>query len=212
MRTKYIIQNNKFILMENTEPTHFKTPSEFNSWLKNHHDKEKELWVGFHKVKSGLESINWPQAVDEALCFGWIDGITKSIDQNSYMIRFTPRKKNSIWSNVNMNRMAELTKANRVQPAGIKAYEHRQENKSGIYSFEQTGVELNDDYQQLFRKNIAAWDFFNSQAPWYIRTATWWVISAKREETRIKRLNQLIAESEKGKRLAQLSRGKTSSL
>jgi uncharacterized protein YdeI (YjbR/CyaY-like superfamily) len=198
--------------MENTEPTYFKNPVEFNNWLKNHHDREKDLWVGFYKVKSGLESITWPESVDEALCFGWIDGIRKSIDENSYMIRFTPRKKDSIWSNVNINRFTELTKANRVQPAGIKAYEYRQENKSGIYSFEQSTVELNDDFKELFKKNKVAWNFFYSQAPWYIRTASWWVISAKREETRIKRLNQLTAESEKGQRLAQLTRGKTSSL
>jgi uncharacterized protein YdeI (YjbR/CyaY-like superfamily) len=179
----------------------FKTPSAFRKWLEAHHATSKELWVGFYKKGSGKPSIDWPESVDEALCFGWIDGIRKSIDEESYMIRFTPRKPTSVWSAVNIRNVEKLIKENRMQPAGLKAFEARKENRSGIYAYEQRSAELVEPYLGKLKRNRSAWEFFQSQPAGYRKQMNWWVVSAKQEETRLKRLARLIEESAAGRRL-----------
>ena len=181
-------------------PKFFKTPSAFRKWLERHHGTAKELWVGFYKKSSGKESITWPESVDEALCFGWIDGLRKSIDDQSYKIRFSPRKPSSVWSSVNIRNVQELIKQNRMRPAGLKAFEARKENRSGIYSYEQRSPELVEPYLGKLKRNRAAWKFFQAQPAWYRKQMNWWVVSANREETRLKRLDKLIEESAQGRR------------
>jgi uncharacterized protein YdeI (YjbR/CyaY-like superfamily) len=184
------------------KPTFFAKPAALRAWLQKHHDKPLELWVGFYKKGSGKRSITWPESVDEALCFGWIDGVRKRIDDISYVIRFTPRKRGSIWSAVNVKRVAELTRLGLMQPEGIRAFEARKESKSGIYSYEQkTAAKLDDADEKRFRANKKAWEFFLAQAPSYRRLMIWRVISAKKVETRVKRLDALIEESARGRRV-----------
>jgi uncharacterized protein YdeI (YjbR/CyaY-like superfamily) len=188
-------------------PTFFETPADFRAWLEEHHESEKELLVGFYKKGSGRPSITWPESVDEALCFGWIDGIRRGIDEESYSIRFTPRKPTSNWSSVNVARVAELTKEGRMRPAGTAAFERRSEARSGIYSYEQRKeAKLEPAQQREFEAHPKAWAFFNDQPPGYRRTATHWVVRAKREETRAKRLATLIEDSAAGRRLRHLTR------
>ena len=181
--------------------TFFKSSHEFREWLEMHHIDARELWVGFYKKNSGKPSITWPESVDQALCFGWIDGVRKSIDDTSYMIRFSPRKSTSIWSAVNMKRAEELATQGLMRPAGEKAFELRKENRSGIYSYEQRSASLPESYEKTLKENRAAWDFFQAQPPSYRKIAFWWVVSAKKEETRLKRLDKLIDYSARGKRL-----------
>jgi uncharacterized protein YdeI (YjbR/CyaY-like superfamily) len=173
----------------------FKSPADFRKWLQNNHASADELWVGFYKKGSGRQSITWPESVDEALCFGWIDGIRKSVDEESYTIRFTPRRPGSIWSAVNIKRAQALIDEGYMQPVGHAAFLARKENRSGIYSYEQRKDQLDEPYQNLLRKNKTAWDFFHSQSPSYRKAAVWWVVSAKREETRLKRMAKLIEDS-----------------
>jgi uncharacterized protein YdeI (YjbR/CyaY-like superfamily) len=182
-------------------PHFFKTPAAFRKWLAANHSKSKELSVGFYKKGSGKPSITWPESVDEALCFGWIDGIRKSIDHDSYKIRFTPRKPGSIWSAINIRNAERLIKEKRMQPAGLKAYELRKEFRSGIYSYEQRSPELVEPYAREFKRNKAAWKFFAAQPPGYRKMMNWFIVSAKQEKTRVKRLKQLIAKSEQGERV-----------
>jgi len=170
-----------------------------------HHDSETELWVGFYKKDSGKASITWPQSVDEALCFGWIDGIRKNIDEVSYKIRFTPRKQRSTWSAVNIKRVAELTEQGLMQKPGLEAFAARQENRSGIYSYEQRSPELPAQYAKKLKKNATAWKFFQAQPPSYRKAVNWWVLSAKQEETRLKRLDKLIEDSAAGRRVPQFT-------
>jgi uncharacterized protein YdeI (YjbR/CyaY-like superfamily) len=189
------------------KPAFFASPDAFRAWLEKHHDHAQELWVGFHKKSSGKPSITWPQSVDAALCFGWIDGIRRSVNAESYTIRFTPRKPDSTWSAINIKRVGELRKMGVMQPAGLKAFERRQDDKSAIYSYEQRRTaKLSEAYEKQFRATKKAWIFFQAQPPWYRRTASWWVISAKKEETRLKRLATLIEDSEKGQAIAPLKR------
>jgi uncharacterized protein YdeI (YjbR/CyaY-like superfamily) len=189
------------------EPTFFETPEQFRSWLHANHLAAGELWVGFYKVGTGRPSITWRQSVDEALCVGWIDGIRKRLDDDSYVIRFTPRKPGSNWSAINIRRMGELEAEGRVLPAGAAAFARRRDDKSAIYSYERRHTaELPAEYEERFRANPAAWDFFQSQPPWYRRTSTHWVISARKEETREKRLSTLIDDSANGRTIAQLTR------
>jgi uncharacterized protein YdeI (YjbR/CyaY-like superfamily) len=192
------------------EPTFFRSPADFRKWLEKHHATARELWVGFYKKGSGEPSITWPESVDEALCFGWIDGLRKGVDGRSYKIRFTPRKTVSVWSAVNIKRVAALTDEGRMRPAGLKAFEARKENKSGIYSYEQRRAALEEPYAGILRKNGAARAFFEAQPPSYRKAAGWWVVSAKKEETRLKRLEQLIADSANGRRLGHTVRKKPS--
>ncbi|MBX7225988.1 MAG: YdeI/OmpD-associated family protein [Chitinophagales bacterium] len=179
-------------------PIFFETPEAFRKWLEYNHNKESEVYIGFYKVKSGKPSMNWSQSVDMALCFGWIDGVKYSIDNESYMIRFTPRKKTSIWSAVNIKKVEHLIKAGLMTKSGLDAFNHRTEHKSKIYSFEKEEVKFSSAYEQLFKANKVAWEYFQSLAPSYRKPSSNWVMSAKQEATQLKRLHELIADSEKG--------------
>ena len=161
------------------------------------------MWVGFYTKDSGKPSITWPESVDQALCFGWIDGIRKRVDEISYQIRFTPRRPGSIWSAINIKRAKQLVRQKQMRPTGLKAFAARIENKSGIYSYEQRSTELSQAYAKLVKNNKAASNFFEKQSPSYRKMIGWWIISAKKEETRMARLAKLISESAKGKRLFQ---------
>jgi uncharacterized protein YdeI (YjbR/CyaY-like superfamily) len=182
-------------------PKFFRTPSDFRVWLEGNHATAGELLVGFHKKGSGKPSMTWPESVDEALCVGWIDGIRRRIDEASYTIRFTPRRKGSIWSAINIARVTALTSERRMQAAGLAAFERRQPHKSGIYAYEQRRDHLDEPYQSRLRKHKAAWTFFQAQPPSYRKRANWWIVSAKQGETRLKRLAKLIEASAHGKRL-----------
>ena len=189
------------------KPRFFPTPSHFRRWLQKHHAQSGELWVGFYKRDSGKPSITWPEAVAQALCFGWIDGVRKSLDAASYVIRFTPRTPTSTWSAVNITRAQELVAQGLMAPAGVTAFEKRSDEKSAIYSYEQRkSAQLEKAHEQKFRAKRRAWEFFLSRPPWYRRTATYWVISAKKEETRDKRLQTLIECSERQKPVPPLAR------
>lgn len=179
-------------------PTFFTSPLEFRNWLQQHHATESEVLVGFYKVGSKNPSLTWSESVDEALCFGWIDGVRTSIDADRYQIRFTPRKKGSIWSRVNIRKVALLIEQDRMQPAGMAAFEARQEAKSEVYAFEQETVAFTPEQETQFAAHESAWEYFNGLAPSYRKTAIHWVTSAKQETTRHKRLLQLITDSEDG--------------
>jgi uncharacterized protein YdeI (YjbR/CyaY-like superfamily) len=188
-------------------PTFFATPAEFRAWLEEHHDAGGELWVGFHKKGSGKPSVTWPEAVDQALCFGWIDGLRKGIDETSYTIRFTPRKPRSTWSLVNVNRAKELAELGLMTPAGVAAFEARTEENSGVYSYEQrNAAKLDPAHERQFRANEKAWRFFQAQPAGYRKTAIWWIVSAKKEETRLRRLAALVEHSAEGRRIPPLTR------
>jgi uncharacterized protein YdeI (YjbR/CyaY-like superfamily) len=187
------------------KPTFFPTPAGFRAWLEAHHDQFQELFVGFHKKSSGKPSITWPESVDAALCFGWIDGVRKSLDETSYTIRFTPRRPTSTWSAINIKRVQQLKKMGLMHPAGLKAFAARSAKKSGIYSYEQRkSAQFTREQAKQLRANKAAWEFFRSQAPWYQRVCTYWVISAKKEETKFKRLSELIGHSQNRRKMPQL--------
>jgi len=181
--------------------TYFRTPADLRTWFRANHAKAQELWAGFYKRDSGKPSVTWPESVDEALCVGWIDGIRKRIDDESYTIRFTPRRKGSIWSAVNIRRVTVLTAEKRMRPAGAKAFAARLENKSGIYAYEQRRDRLEEPYAGLMKKHKAAWTFFEVQPPSYRKVVGWWIVSAKREETRLQRLHKLTEACARGKRL-----------
>jgi uncharacterized protein YdeI (YjbR/CyaY-like superfamily) len=189
------------------KPTFFATPAAFRAWLERHHETAKELLVGFYKTNSGKPSITWPQSVDEALCFGWIDGVRKSLGPDAYTIRFTPRKPKSIWSAINVDKVAQLKKLGKMRPAGLRAFAHRTAERTGVYSFERhRAAKLTPAQESALRANRKAAAFFDAQAPWYRRTVTHWVISAKREETRQRRLKLLIADSAAGRTIGPLTR------
>ena len=189
------------------KPVFFPTPSKFRAWLEKYHDSRQELWVGFYKKSSGQPSLTWPESVDEALCFGWIDGLRKSIDEVSYTIRFSPRKPRSIWSAINIKRAQELRTAGRMSAAGLEAFAKRADEQSAIYSYEQRkSAQLEVADERKFRANQPAWSFFQSQPPSYRRIATYWVTSAKKEETKAKRLGILIECSTRGESIRPLKR------
>ena len=190
------------------KPLYFRTPADFRAWLERHHTTAPELLVGFYKKGSGRPSITWPESVDEALCFGWIDGVRRTVDEERYVIRFTPRRARSIWSAVNVSRVAELTKLGRMHPAGLEAFAARDPKRTGIYAFEQKpeGQSLSAEYRAKLEANKKAWAFFQAQAPWYQRTTSWWVMSAKKEETRLRRLAALIDDCAHGRPVKQLTR------
>jgi uncharacterized protein YdeI (YjbR/CyaY-like superfamily) len=183
------------------EPTFFATPARFRAWLKKHHETADELLVGFYKKGSGRPSITWPESVDEVLCVGWIDGVRRNVDEESYSIRFSPRQPASVWSAVNIRRVAVLIEEGRMTPAGLAAFEKRRENRSGIYAYEQRPQDLPEPHATTFRQDAAAWAFFMAQPPYYRKTLVWWVVSAKQEATRESRLAKLIAESAAGRRM-----------
>lgn len=181
--------------------TFFPTPEDFRKWLEKNHTTEKELLVGFWKVGTKKPSMTWSESVDQALCFGWIDGVRKSIDNESYSIRFTPRKPTSIWSAVNIRKVEELTKAGLMTEAGRKAFELRKEEKSAIYSHEKEPATLDPEFEKQFKANKKAWEFFSNQAPSYKKVMLHWIMSAKQEKTRLSRLEKTIRESELEKRV-----------
>lgn len=187
--------------------TFFETKTDFKNWLENHHTTEEVLWMGLYKVNSGKTSIRWSEAVEVALCFGWIDGLRKSIDDDSYKIRFTPRKSNSHWSQKNIDTAEQLIEEGRMQPAGLRAYRQRDEDNSAQASYEQEEVSLKKEYEKKIRANPKAWAFFQELAPGYTRTSIHWVMSAKMEETRQRRLQVLIESCEKGQKIPLLRRG-----
>lgn len=184
------------------KPLFFSTPVQFREWLKQHHSAESELWVGFYKKHTARPGITWPESVDEALCYGWIDGLRKSIDETSYRIRFTPRKPRSTWSAVNVRRVAALRASGRMQPAGLRAFEQRPEAAKG-YSYEPREARLEGPLLDALKGHVAAWKFFETQPPYYKRLVSWWVMSAKRNETRIRRLQKLIGYSANGQRISE---------
>jgi len=187
------------------KPTFFKSAEEFRTWLGQHHASAKELLVGFFKAGSGRGGITYQEALDEALCVGWIDGVRKRRDALSYTIRFSPRQRRSIWSAVNIRRVGELTTAGRMHPAGTQVFESRDPARSQAYSYEREASRFDPASERRFRANQTAWRFFAAQAPSYRRAITGWVMSAKKEETRWRRLDQLIAHSEHQQRVGLLS-------
>ena len=182
-------------------PTFFATQEDFRKWLAENHKKETEFLVGFYKVGSRKPSMSWSQSVDQALCFGWIDGVRKAIDKESYTIRFTPRRSNSIWSTVNIKKIDELTKAGLMKPAGLAAFKLRKEEKSNIYSHEKEEGELTLVFENEFKNNQTAWDFFNAQPPSYKKVMKHWIMSAKQEKTKLSRLEKAIQISAEQKRM-----------
>lgn len=180
------------------KPKFFSTPAQFRRWLEKNHDRADELLVGFHKKETGKKSITYPEALDEALCYGWIDGVRKRLDETSYTIRFTPRKPKSIWSLVNVKHVERLTKEGRMAEPGLEAYARRDPKRTGIYAFENEPREFSPEYEKKFRANKPAWEFFQREPPSIRRTCIFWVMSAKKEETRLRRLEQLIDSSAKG--------------
>lgn len=190
-------------------PIFFTKPSEFRTWLEKNHDKASEIWVGFYKKGSGKLSITMPESVDEALCFGWIDSVRKGVNDTSYANRFTKRKTRSTWSAINIGRAKELINLGRMQPAGLKAFEQRTDERSAIYSYEQReSPKLGSAFEKQFRANEKAWKFFRAQPPWYQRVSAFWVVSAKKDDTRLKRLTKLIEDSENGRTIPPLTRPK----
>lgn len=190
---------------ELTQPTFFPTPKDFRKWFEKNHDKAKELLVGFYKVASGKKSITWSESVDEAICFGWIDGVRKSIDSESYSIRFTPRNPGSIWSAINIKKVEELSKQELMHPSGFSAFSKRKENKSRIYSYEKEPETLSPGFLKKLKANKKAWAFFRSMAPSYQRPCVHWIMTAKQEATKIKRLEELIIDSAMERKIKRLN-------
>jgi uncharacterized protein YdeI (YjbR/CyaY-like superfamily) len=183
------------------KPRFFATQNEFRNWLEKNHETAKELLVGFWKVASGKPSMNWSESVDQALCFGWIDGVRRRLDDQSYTIRFTARRPTSVWSKINIDKVAVLTQKGLMRPAGLAAFEKRREDRSEIYAYENSPREFTGAMKERFQKENSAWDFFEAQAPSYRRLMVYWVTSAKQDATREKRLGKLIAASRERKRL-----------
>jgi uncharacterized protein YdeI (YjbR/CyaY-like superfamily) len=190
-----------------TTPTFFPTEADFRAWLAAHHETAPELLVGFRKKASGKPSIDWPQARDQALCYGWIDGVRKSLGGESYTIRFTPRRRGSIWSDVNVARYAALTSAGQMTPAGVRAFEDETARR-GVYAYENAQAELTGAETALFRANAAAWADWGKRPPGYRKVALHWVTSAKRPETRARRLATLIADSAAGRKIGAVAIGR----
>lgn len=182
-------------------PKFFPTQADFRRWLEENHATATEIIVGYYNVKSGKGGMNWTESVDQALCFGWIDGVRRKIDEESYSNRFTPRKASSNWSAVNIAKVADLTAKGLMKPAGIEAFAKRKENKSAIYAYENELKEFSGEFEKRFRANETAWNFFEKQANWYKKQMINWVMTAKQEATRVKRLEKLIAESAAEKRV-----------
>lgn len=187
----------------------FTDAAKFRRWLVDNHQRQRELVVGYYKKETGRASMTWSESVDQALCFGWIDGVRRRIDDVSYSIRFTPRKPTSIWSQVNIDKVAKLTEQGLMHPAGLVAFDKRIQNRSGVYSYEQRSITFAEPYLSQFQSVRAAWNYFEQQLASYRKAACWWVLSAKREETRAKRLAQLIAHSVKHQRIPQFLANRT---
>jgi uncharacterized protein YdeI (YjbR/CyaY-like superfamily) len=193
--------------IENTmKPTFFASPGELRKWFEDHHDKETELLIGYYKKSSGKPSITWTESVNEALCYGWIDAVRQGIDETVYTIRFTPRKPGSIWSATNIKNAETLIEKGLMRPAGLKAFEARKKEKSVVYSYEQkNATKLPESYEKKLKANHKAWEFFHSTSPSYQQAAIWWIMSARQEETKLRRLEQLIQDSEQGRTVPPLT-------
>jgi uncharacterized protein YdeI (YjbR/CyaY-like superfamily) len=183
----------------------FRNPAALRKWLDANHSRVDELWIGFYKKASGKKGITYHEALDEALCFGWIDGIRKSVDADSFAQRFTPRRHRSVWSNVNIAKVKKLIDEGRMTEAGLAEFEKRSADRTAIYSFERDSVAFPPALAKQFKAERKAWDFFQSQSPYYRRLATWWVVSARRDDTRQRRLLQLIDDSSAQRRVVALS-------
>lgn len=192
--------------MEPGKITYFKTPAALRKWFGKNHGKKPELWIGYYKKGSGKKSVTYKEALDEALCFGWIDGIAKGIDENKYCQRWTPRRANSIWSAVNIKKVTALIESGKMTPAGLKRFNERDVKRTNLYSFEQKSHELPAPLEKKFKANKKAWANFQAMVPSYKKPALWWVISAKQEATQLRRLETLIADSEAGRPIKQLAR------
>lgn len=179
----------------------FPTQQDFRRWLEENHETETEIFVGYYKVSSGKDGMTWSESVDQALCFGWIDGVRRNIDKESYCNRFTPRKPKSNWSAVNIKKVAELTKKGLMKSAGIAAYAKRTDDKSKVYAYENELKSLSDEFEKRFKENEKAWNFFETQANWYKKQMINWVMTAKQEATRQSRFEKLLTASADGKRL-----------
>lgn len=188
------------------DPVWFDSAAEFYAWLEVHHATESEIFVGFYKANAPVVNMTWREAVDQALCFGWIDGVGRRIDEERRVIRFTPRRPGSNWSKINVAKVGDLERRGLMRPAGRVAFENRREDRTGVYSFESDPHALSPDMEARFRDNSAAWDHFSTQPPWYRRTALHWVMTAKQETTRNRRLDQLIENSSQGFRVPHLRR------
>lgn len=188
------------------KPEYFTSPEAFRRWLDRHHADAGELWVGYYKKSTGKPSMTWPESVDEALCYGWIDGIRKSVDEARYTIRFTPRRPDSNWSAVNVRRAEALIEEGRMQPAGRRAFDARSPARSGQYSYENRPVDLPAEYLARLEADEKAASFWRAQPPWYRRTSAWWIVSAKKEATRLRRLSVLIEHSARGETIPPLTR------
>jgi uncharacterized protein YdeI (YjbR/CyaY-like superfamily) len=187
-------------------PTFFENSEAFGRWLRRNHKKATELWVGYHKRGTGRPSLTWPESVREALRFGWIDGLRRSIDDQTYTIRFTPRKPTSTWSRINIRFAEELIAKGKMEPAGLAAFEARSARQSGVYTYEQEGGDAEAHVVRELKKSPAAWAFFQNQPPWYRRTSARWVMSARNEETRLRRLATLTADSARERTIGPLTR------
>ncbi|MFZ1520371.1 MAG: YdeI/OmpD-associated family protein, partial [Ignavibacteriaceae bacterium] len=186
----------------------FPTQKDLRKWFEKNHKKEKEIFIGYYKVSTGKLTVSWSQSVDEALCFGWIDGIRKSIDEESYCNRFTPRNPKSNWSAVNIKKVEELTKLGLMKPEGLNAFGFRKVEKSKIYAYENPKVEFDKSFEKLFKSNKKAWAFYQTTSPTYRKVTTRWVMSAKQDTTRLKRLNELITDCAAGRNIKAMSYGK----
>jgi uncharacterized protein YdeI (YjbR/CyaY-like superfamily) len=191
-------------------PKHFPDSQSFRAWLKKNHASAAELTVGFHRISTGKKSITYPQALDEALCFGWIDGVRHSPGDGVYTIRFTPRKTKSNWSFINIRRAKELIRLKRMTPAGFKAFEKREERQAMRHSEQRKNSKFSPAQSKNFRANATAWKFFQAQPPSYRSVCTFWVVSAAKVETRERRLQQLISDSAAGRRIRMLANTKKS--
>lgn len=183
------------------KPIIFPTQNDFREWLEENHETETEIIVGFYNVKSGKTSMTWSEAVDQALCFGWIDGVRRKVDEASYCNRFTPRRANSNWSAVNIEKIRVLTEKGLMMPAGIAAFEKRKEEKSAIYAYENELKQFSDEFEKQFKNRAKAWEFFEKQAKWYKKQMINWVMTAKQEKTRQSRLEKLISASENSEKI-----------
>ena len=188
----------------------FKDPGTFRQWLEKNHSHEKELWVSYYKKTSGIRSITYPESLEEALCYGWIDGVRRSLDEKQYMIRFTPRKPGSAWSKVNIGKAEKLIQEGRMKPAGLEAYRFKNSKRTGSSRADWDKILLPASYEKIFRRNKKAWDFFLKQVPSYRIPCLGWLMSAKKEETRLERLNTLIRDSEEGRFIAPMRWNKNS--
>lgn len=194
--------------MTSIKPVFFPSQKDMRNWFEKNHKKEKQLFVGFYKVSTGKPTITWSQSVDEAICFGWIDGVRRSVDDESYCIRFTSRKPTSNWSVINIKKVEALKNLGLMKPEGLHAFSLRKENKSKIYSYENPAIGFDKLYEKKFKASKEAWKYFQSMAPTYKKTTTRWVMSAKQEETRLKRLDELIRDCALGKKIKAMSYGK----